>query len=130
MGFTRRVAGAALSPLCPRLRRKLWAATRRQTASLMRIHSVAPTRIDLAGGTLDIWPLYLLHPGAFTINLAITRFAHCVLESRRDSRLFLVSRDAGQREEFSSLGPLFRARRFRLPLLAHLVSPFKPRRGL
>ena len=96
----------------------------------MRIHSVAPTRIDLAGGTLDIWPLYLLHPGAFTINLAITRFAHCVLESRRDARIVLVSRDAGQREEFSSLGTLFRARRFRLPLLAHLVSHFRPRRGL
>jgi D-glycero-alpha-D-manno-heptose-7-phosphate kinase len=30
-----------------------------------------PTRIDLAGGTVDIWPLYLFHPGAITINAAI-----------------------------------------------------------
>ncbi len=96
----------------------------------MRIHSAAPTRIDLAGGTLDIWPLYLLHPGAVTINLAITRFAHCVLESRRDARIVLVSRDAGQREEFNSLAALLRARRFRLPLLAHLISHFRPRRGV
>jgi D-glycero-alpha-D-manno-heptose-7-phosphate kinase len=28
-------------------------------------------RIDLAGGTLDIWPLGLLHPGAVTVNVAI-----------------------------------------------------------
>jgi D-glycero-alpha-D-manno-heptose-7-phosphate kinase len=28
-------------------------------------------RIDLAGGTLDIWPLGLLHPGACTVNLSI-----------------------------------------------------------
>jgi D-glycero-alpha-D-manno-heptose-7-phosphate kinase len=28
-------------------------------------------RVDLAGGTLDIWPLGLLHEGARTINLAI-----------------------------------------------------------
>jgi D-glycero-alpha-D-manno-heptose-7-phosphate kinase len=28
-------------------------------------------RVDLAGGTLDIWPLGLLHPGAATVNLAI-----------------------------------------------------------
>lgn len=28
-------------------------------------------RIDLAGGTLDIWPLGLLHPGARTVNLAV-----------------------------------------------------------
>lgn len=28
-------------------------------------------RLDLAGGTLDIWPLGLLHPGARTVNVAI-----------------------------------------------------------
>jgi D-glycero-alpha-D-manno-heptose-7-phosphate kinase len=28
-------------------------------------------RVDLAGGTLDIWPLGLLHPGASTVNVAI-----------------------------------------------------------
>jgi D-glycero-alpha-D-manno-heptose-7-phosphate kinase len=28
-------------------------------------------RVDLAGGTLDIWPLGLLHPGARTVNVAI-----------------------------------------------------------
>lgn len=32
----------------------------------------APTRIDLAGGTVDIWPLYLLTGGAVTVNAAIT----------------------------------------------------------
>lgn len=28
-------------------------------------------RADLAGGTLDIWPLGLLHPGACTVNVAL-----------------------------------------------------------
>ena len=28
----------------------------------MRITSQSPCRVDLAGGTLDIWPLYLHHP--------------------------------------------------------------------
>jgi len=28
-------------------------------------------RVDLAGGTLDIWPLGLFHPGARTVNLAV-----------------------------------------------------------
>lgn len=31
----------------------------------------APCRADLAGGTLDIWPLGLLHPGALTVNAAL-----------------------------------------------------------
>lgn len=35
------------------------------------IRVAAPCRADLAGGTLDIWPLGLLHPGAVTINMAI-----------------------------------------------------------
>jgi len=96
----------------------------------MRLHGYAPTRIDLAGGTLDIWPLYLFHPGALTVNLAITRYAHCVLEPRRDSRLVLVSRDSEEREEFPTLAALSAAPRHRLPLPAELVAHFAPRSGL
>ncbi|MEE8200552.1 MAG: hypothetical protein V3R29_05210 [Candidatus Acidoferrales bacterium] len=95
----------------------------------MRLHAYAPTRIDLAGGTLDLWPLYLFHPGALTLNLAVTRYAHCVLERRRDRRLVLVSGDTNQREEFSSLGALMKKKRSRLPLLAELVGTFARRGG-
>ncbi len=28
-------------------------------------------RADLAGGTLDLWPLYCLHPGSVTVNVAL-----------------------------------------------------------
>ena len=35
------------------------------------VEAAAPCRADLAGGTLDIWPLGLLHPGAMTVNAAI-----------------------------------------------------------
>ncbi len=35
------------------------------------IEASAPARIDLAGGTLDLWPLHALHPGSVTVNLAI-----------------------------------------------------------
>jgi D-glycero-alpha-D-manno-heptose-7-phosphate kinase len=41
------------------------------------VEATAPTRIDLAGGTLDIWPIYLFHPGAVTVNCAIDRRAWC-----------------------------------------------------
>lgn len=37
----------------------------------------APTRVDLAGGTLDIWPLYCFLSPTRTINLAINIFARC-----------------------------------------------------
>lgn len=35
------------------------------------IEATAPTRVDLAGGTLDIWPLYLLVRAPVTVNAAI-----------------------------------------------------------
>src|SRR5947209_5895476 len=53
----------------------------RHTRFAMIIESKAPTRVDLAGGTLDIWPLYLFHPGAVTVNAAISRYASCVIET-------------------------------------------------
>lgn len=31
----------------------------------------APTRVDLAGGTLDLWPLYCVNGGGITINAAV-----------------------------------------------------------
>ena len=65
----------------------------------VHIHASAPTRIDLAGGTLDIWPLYLFHEGAQTLNAAISLRASCDLRSRRDRRIVIVSEDSGQRVE-------------------------------
>src|SRR3954454_24050818 len=45
----------------------------------LRISSRAPTRIDLAGGTLDLWPLYLFIANPLTINLGIDLYAEATL---------------------------------------------------
>ncbi len=37
------------------------------------LEALAPVRADLAGGTLDLWPLYCLHPGSITVNAALAR---------------------------------------------------------
>jgi D-glycero-alpha-D-manno-heptose-7-phosphate kinase len=84
----------------------------------------------LAGGTLDIWPLYLFHPGAVTVNCAITRYATCTIELQpRCHSVTLVSRDTRRRDRFASLRALARAKRCRLPLLAYAVAHFEPRGG-
>ena len=62
----------------------------------VQVHSSAPTRIDLAGGTLDIWPLYLFHPGAQTVNAAIQLRATCTVTASDDGRVWLVSEDTAQ----------------------------------
>lgn len=96
----------------------------------MKILSKAPCRVDLAGGTLDIWPLYLYHANAVTINFAVDRYASCVLEPRRDEKIVLRSRDLAGEETFRSLDALRSAPRYRLPLLAYLVRFFAPATGV
>jgi D-glycero-alpha-D-manno-heptose-7-phosphate kinase len=61
------------------------------------IVSSAPTRIDLAGGTIDIWPLYLFHDGASTVNAAISLRAHATVAARDDGRIELHSVETDQR---------------------------------
>jgi D-glycero-alpha-D-manno-heptose-7-phosphate kinase len=63
------------------------------------IDASAPTRIDLAGGTLDIWPLYLFHERAQTLNAAISLRARCSITPREDRRIVIVSEDTGTRVE-------------------------------
>jgi D-glycero-alpha-D-manno-heptose-7-phosphate kinase len=57
------------------------------------IETSAPTRVDLAGGTIDIPPLYLFHEGAATVNFALSIRAHCRIETRDDDRVFFESVD-------------------------------------
>jgi D-glycero-alpha-D-manno-heptose-7-phosphate kinase len=90
----------------------------------VRIDSSAPTRIDLAGGTYDIWPLYLFHERAQTINAAISLRAECALSSRPDGRIVLISEDTG--EQVDAAGPQT-LDLDRLPLVARLVRHFDVR---
>lgn len=50
----------------------------------MSLTSRAPSRVDLAGGTLDIWPLYLLIKHAATVNIAIDLYAEASLEPSKN----------------------------------------------
>ena len=95
----------------------------------MLIESSAPTRVDLAGGTIDIWPLYLFHPGAATVNIAISLRAHCQIKTRDDGRIVLESRDrkVAFEIELAAIEDLIREER--LELISKLVHFFKPTTG-
>jgi D-glycero-alpha-D-manno-heptose-7-phosphate kinase len=89
----------------------------------VRIVSSAPTRIDLAGGTIDIWPLYLFHEGALTLNAAISLRAHVTVESRTDGLVDLVSVDTDKRCRVAHWSAL--TARSELPLLALLARHYQ-----
>ena len=89
----------------------------------MRIDTSAPTRIDLAGGTLDIWPLYLFHPGAQTLNAALTLRASATIDTRDDDRVVIRSVDTGVTVEADSWQALRTEPQLRLlSLLAHFFE--------
>lgn len=48
------------------------------------VHVKSPTRVDLAGGTLDLWPLYAFIGGATTINVAISVWTECEMLPNKD----------------------------------------------
>ncbi len=59
----------------------------------------APGRVDLAGGTLDLWPLYCLHPGAVTVNVAVDARVRVAAAARPDqpSRVAVTTAGAAER---------------------------------
>ncbi|MFN2500942.1 MAG: GHMP kinase [Pyrinomonadaceae bacterium] len=95
----------------------------------MIIESSAPTRVDLAGGTIDIPPLFLFHDGAATVNFAVSMLAHCRIETRSDERIVLESIDqrAVVETTVSEIDSL--RNEPRLQLLAKLVHFFRPAVG-
>ena len=63
----------------------------------------APVRADLAGGTLDLWPLYLFHPGARTVNVAISYYAESEVAETGDSGIEIHLTDQQYEQRYESL---------------------------
>lgn len=93
----------------------------------MIIEASAPTRVDLAGGTVDIWPLYLFHSGAQTVNFAIDLYATSKLLPREDGIVRIESKDTGAIVEMSLAALTDESE---LELLSRIVKFFAPTQGL
>jgi len=56
----------------------------------------APTRIDIAGGTVDIYPTSLILKDAVTVNMAIELFSEVKVTPRKDRKIIIRSKDLDQ----------------------------------
>lgn len=94
----------------------------------MKVTAKVPTRIDLAGGTLDVYPLYLFENGGLTVNAAINVYGYVTVEERDDAEIHLRSVDSGIDEVYGSLGrmPTDGA----LDLVKKALAFYQPRRGV
>jgi len=96
----------------------------------MQVSAKSPCRVDLAGGTLDIWPLYLYHSNSVTLNFAVSVYTSCRLEAREGKAIVLRSLDQKLEETYDNLETLLAAPRHRHSLAAQVVRYFKPEGGL
>ena len=99
-------------------------------SSSQEIFAKTPCRADLAGATLDLWPLYLFHPGAVTVNVALNILTRCRITPLPGRQVHLKSVDTGKEEHFADWEQFSHARQYLHPLAAHLVSFFAPASGV
>ena len=63
-------------------------------------------RADLAGGTLDLWPIYLFHPGSRTVNVAISYYAESEVSESGDGAIEVHLTDQQYRQRYESMQEL------------------------
>jgi D-glycero-alpha-D-manno-heptose-7-phosphate kinase len=93
------------------------------------ITAQAPCRADLAGGTIDLWPLYLFHPGAMTLNFGLEILTTCRIVPLEGSRIELCSVDTHCKESFADIDELLSTRKHLHVLAAYVVRFFAPEHG-
>ncbi len=87
--------------------------------------AVAPSRIDLAGGTLDIWPVYLMLDGPVTVNMGLALPARARVTPARKGRFVLRSLDHRSEESFRSRDAMLRGAKHRLAAEALRAVPLE-----
>ncbi len=95
----------------------------------MNIHIKSPTRVDLAGGTLDLWPLYLFVGGTTTVNVAIDIYTHAIIESLDNGQVILSSKDLSLQKEYKNLTEALSDVDPRMVLLQTQLRYWKPQQG-
>jgi D-glycero-alpha-D-manno-heptose-7-phosphate kinase len=94
----------------------------------MKISVKAPNRIDFAGGTLDLYPLYLFFEGGITVNAGVSIYSNVDIETRDDSKIVINCADLGETESFESISQM----NFTGPtaLIQRAVKSYQPSTGL
>jgi len=89
----------------------------------------SPTRVDLAGGTLDCWPLNAIVGKCYTINLSISIYTEAQLEPRSDKQINLDIADLNYQKSFANLQELLTCSDPELVLVASHLKYWQPELG-
>lgn len=94
----------------------------------MKIRAKTSTRIDFAGGTLDLYPLYLFLGGGVTVNAGITLSSVVEIEERPDTQIHVRSLDLKREAVFDSIDNL--NLEGDTSLIQRAVASFRPETGI
>lgn len=89
----------------------------------------SPLRVDLAGGTLDCWPLYLFVRKAWTINIGINLFSYVELKPRNDAKISIKSKNFDSYDKFTNLNELINSPTSYLKLVQEHLKYWMPSQG-
>ncbi len=89
----------------------------------------SPLRVDLAGGTLDCWPLYLFVEEAWTINIGINLFSYVELIPKNTPDISIQSKNFDSNNKFSNLSDLLNSQEPHLKLVQEHIKYWKPKSG-
>ncbi len=89
----------------------------------------SPTRVDLAGGTLDLWPLFLFVHGAQTVNVAIDIWTRVEIIPTSGSEIILESADLNLKKTYKNLQECLADQDPKMHLLQVQIKYWKPQKG-
>ncbi len=84
----------------------------------------SPTRVDLSGGTLDLWPLYNFVGQACTINLAVDIWTSANLLKSKNQTVEIESLDYQKKWSFKNINDFLLAIDPNLNLFQNVIRPF------
>lgn len=92
---------------------------------MKKIKVQSPTRVDLAGGTLDMWPLYNFVSGATTLNVAIDIWTSAEISEVADTTIVLKSPDLNKEWRFNDWSAFELSKDASLNFFQTVLKPFR-----
>lgn len=89
------------------------------------IKCTSPTRVDLAGGTLDMFPLFNFVGGATTINLAIDIWTSAEINTYEDKKIRISSPDLKEQWPFDDIMSFYESTDTAVRFYQIIFSQFK-----
>lgn len=93
------------------------------------IRTQSATRVDLAGGTLDCWPLHLFVGDCMTVNLAISVFTGCEIVPNDSRAIEVEITDLKFTKKYAGLDEFLKSAEKEIVLVQKVVEYFRPQQG-